>query len=158
MSENHRRILMVCMGNICRSPTAEAVLRAKLKQARLDDCVTVDSAGTHAYHVGEPPDVRSQKHGHRRGYDLSTLRARKVVHEDFEHFDVILAMDHDNMENLIDICPIEHRGKIELLMSYSPSAPKRIVPDPYYGAAEGFDEVIDLIEKACDGLIATLKK
>ena len=150
-----RRILFFCMGNICRSPTAEGVMRAKLKAAGLD--VEVDSAGTHGYHVGAPPDERSQEHAHKRGYDLSTLRARKLVAEDFARFDLVLAMDDDNLANAQRLCPPSQRHRLKLLMDYAPDAGNPHVPDPYYGGAAGFDEVLDLVEAACDGLIASLR-
>ncbi len=151
-----RRILFFCMGNICRSPTAEGVMRAKLKAAGID--VEVDSAGTHGYHVGAPPDERSQAHASKRGYDLSTLRARKLVAQDFERFDLVLAMDDDNLANAERLCPPGQRHRLQLLMDYAPQAGKRHVPDPYYGGEAGFEEVLDLVEAACDGLVATLRR
>ncbi|HEY1129309.1 MAG TPA: low molecular weight protein-tyrosine-phosphatase, partial [Roseateles sp.] len=146
-----RRILFFCMGNICRSPTAEGVMRAKLAVAGLD--VEVDSAGTHGYHVGAPPDARSQEHAARRGYDLSLLRARKLVAADFSRFDLVLAMDEDNLANAQALCPPAQRHRLKLLMDYAPHAGNPHVPDPYYGGAAGFDEVLDLVEAACDGLV-----
>lgn len=148
---------MVCMGNICRSPTAEGVLRARLAAAGLADRVEVDSAGTHDYHVGAPPDPRSQEHAARRGYDLAPLRARTVRADDFARFDWLLAMDEDNLERLQAACPAAHRGKLARLMAFAPEAGSDIVPDPYYGGADGFDRVLDLVEAACDGLIAHLQ-
>jgi len=150
-----RRILFFCMGNICRSPTAEGVMRAKLRAAGIDVEVEVDSAGTHGYHVGEPPDERSQEHAALRGYDLSTLRARKLVPDDFSRFDLVLAMDDDNLANAQRLCPPAQRHRLKLLMDYAPHTGKHHVPDPYYGGPAGFDEVLDLVEAACDGLIAT---
>jgi len=152
-----RKVLMVCMGNICRSPTAEGVLRHKLRQAGLDELVVVDSAGTHAYHVGEPPDHRSVKHARQRGYDLSALRARRVSEADFAHFDLVLAMDWDNFEALSAQCPLEHRPKLRRLSEFAQRHDSPVVPDPYYGSAKGFERVLDLIEDACDGLVAHLK-
>jgi len=152
-----RKVLMVCMGNICRSPTAEGVLRHKLRQAGLHELVVVDSAGTHAYHEGEPPDHRSQRHAFQRGYDLSALRARAVAEADFEHFDLILAMDWDNFALLEEQCPPEHRGKLKRLAEFARRHDSPVVPDPYYGGANGFERVLDLIEDACDGLIDHLK-
>ncbi|MDR7270056.1 protein-tyrosine phosphatase [Pelomonas saccharophila] len=149
-----RRILFFCMGNICRSPTAEGVMRAKLKAAGLD--IEVDSAGTHGYHVGAPPDERSQEHALKRGYDLSALRARRLVAQDFERFDLVLAMDGDNLANAQRLCPPGQRHRLQLLMDYAPHAGKPHVPDPYYGGAAGFEEVLDLVEAACDGVIASL--
>jgi len=150
---------MVCMGNICRSPTAEGVLRARLAAAGLADQVEVDSAGTHDYHVGAPPDHRSQDHAARRGIDLSTLRARQVCAADFERFDLLLAMDHDNLELLEEACPGPHlRSRLGLLMAFDPEAGSEVVPDPYYGGAVGFERVLDLVESASDGLVKHLAK
>lgn len=153
------RILLVCMGNICRSPTAEGVLRARLAAAGLADRVEVDSAGTHDYHVGAPPDHRSQAHAARRGVDLSALRARQVCAGDFERFDLLLAMDHDNLELLEEACPDPHlRAKLGLLMRFGPQAGSEVVPDPYDGGPAGFDHVLDLVEAASDGLVKHLSK
>ncbi len=149
------RILFFCMGNICRSPTAEGVMRAKLVAAGLD--VDVDSAGTHGYHVGAPPDERSQEHAAKRGYDLSPLRARRLVAEDFERFDLVLGMDDDNLAHAARLCPPAQRHRLKLLMSYAPQAGNPHVPDPYYGGEAGFEDVLDLVEAACDGLIAALR-
>ncbi len=149
-------VLMVCMGNICRSPTAEGVLRAKLAAAGLTERVRVDSAGTHAYHVGEPPDDRAREHAAARGYDLSTLRAREVRDDDYERFDLLLAMDWDNLALLQGDCPPGRERKLRRLMEFAPGAGSEVVPDPYYGGAAGFDRVLDLVEAACDGLVAEL--
>ena len=151
-----QRILFFCMGNICRSPTAEGVMRAKLVAAGLD--VDVDSAGTHGYHVGAPPDERSQEHALKRGYDLSRLRARKLEARDFERFDLVLAMDDDNLANAQRLCPPARRDRLKLLMSYAPQAGNPHVPDPYYSGDAGFEEVLDLVEAACDGLITSLRR
>lgn len=151
------RILMICMGNICRSPTAEAVLRHKLRDAGLHWWIEVDSAGTHAYHVGSAPDDRSQAHAQRRGYDLTGLRARRVADDDFESFDLLLAMDRDNLQTLLEMCPPTLRPRVRLLMDYAPRAGgRREVPDPYYGSAASFEMVLDLVESACDGLVSQL--
>src|SRR5438067_3023818 len=147
---------MVCMGNICRSPTAEAVLRHKLREAGLDELVVVDSAGTHAWQGGDP-DHRSVTHARRRGYDLSGLRARRVSDEDFEHFDLVLAMDFDNFAVLKAQCPAEHRAKLKRLTEFGRRHASPEVPDPYYSGADGFERVLDLIEDACDGLIEDLR-
>lgn len=158
------RILMVCMGNICRSPTAEAVLRHKLQQAGLHERVHVDSAGTHAYHVGAPPDERAQKHARLRGYDLSHQRARKVDPSDFEAFDLVLAMDWDNLALLEENCPTDPqvrrklRRLTEFVPSGSPHEGAQVVPDPYYGGPAGFDAVLDLVEAACDGLLDHIQR
>lgn len=149
-----RRILFFCMGNICRSPTAEGVMRAKLAAAGLD--IEVDSAGTHGYHVGAPPDPRSQAHARRRGYELGTLRARQLQAGDFEHFDLVLAMDDDNLARAARLCPPAQRHRLRLLMDFAPQAGSRHVPDPYYGDAAGFEAVLDLVEAACDGLVEAL--
>lgn len=151
-------ILVVCMGNICRSPTAEAVLRHKLREAGLHDAVTVDSAGTHAWHAGSPPDARSVAHAARRGYDLSGLRAREVVEADFDQFDLILAMDWDNLALLEDRCPPPYRGKLGRLTEHCRLHDSPVVPDPYSGGAQGFEKVLDLIEDASDGLVTLLRR
>jgi protein-tyrosine phosphatase len=149
---------MVCMGNICRSPTAEAVLRHKLRERGLDGLVAVDSAGTHDWHVGRPPDERSQDHARLRGYDLSSLRARTVDVRDFERFDLILAMDDDNLDHLRAICPPQYRERVRRLMDYASRYRTKTVPDPYAGGAAGFESVLDMTEDACDGLASALAK
>ena len=149
-------ILFVCMGNICRSPTAEGVLRARAAAAGLD--LEIDSAGTHAYHIGNAPDARSMRHAAARGYDQSTQRARKFDEEDFERFDYVLAMDHDNLEILQRACPPQHRHKVKLFMEFATRSGSDIVPDPYYGGTNGFDQVLDYVEDAADGLLAALRK
>jgi protein-tyrosine phosphatase len=146
-------ILMVCMGNICRSPTAEAVLRQMLQDAELADAVRIDSAGTLDYHAGEPPDARSQRHAAKRGYDLSDLRARQVRPQDFEDFDLILAMDWQNLGELQDMCPPQHKHKLMRLMEFAPPGINDIVPDPYSGGSLMFERVLDHIEQACRGLL-----
>jgi protein-tyrosine phosphatase len=151
-------VLMICMGNICRSPTAEGVLRHKLRAAGLGDRIKVDSAGTHAWHEGEPPDRRSQQHALARGYDLSDQRSRPVVAADFERFDLILAMDWDNLALLEEQCPPPHRAKLGRLSQYAQRRDSPVVPDPYSGGAAGFEHVLDLVEDACDGLIASVLK
>lgn len=148
---------MICLGNICRSPTAEAVLRHKLHQAGLHWWVEVDSAGTHAYQLGAPADERSQAHARRRGYDLNGLRARRVEKADFEAFDLVLAMDRENLEALRRVCPRPLLPRVRLLMDYALiPGPHREVPDPYYGPAAGFETVLDRVETACDGLVTQL--
>lgn len=146
------RLLFVCMGNICRSPTAEGVMRARLAAAGLR--VEVDSAGTHGYHVGDPPDARSQAHARRRGVDLSAQRARQLQADDFERFDWVLVMDEDNHARAAALCPPSRRDRLQLFLPHAlgPDAP-RAVPDPYYGGADGFETVLDLCEQACDALI-----
>ncbi len=153
------QVLMVCMGNICRSPTAEGVLRDRLQRAGLQHRVRVDSAGTHGYHTGEGPDPRAVRHAAQRGYDLSALRARPVVPEDYTRFHWLLAMDEDNLEWLQRKAPPGHRARVELLMPYARrQAGLRVVPDPYYGSAAGFEHVLDLVEDACDGVVARLQQ
>ncbi|MES2264909.1 MAG: low molecular weight protein-tyrosine-phosphatase [Pseudomonadota bacterium] len=149
-------ILFVCMGNICRSPTAEGVFRQRATAAGL--ALDIDSAGTHGYHVGSPPDARSAEHAAARGYDLSAQRARLVAADDFEKFDHILAMDRDNLALLEQACPPQHRHKLGLFMRYASQSGSDVVPDPYYGGAKGFDRVLDFIEDASDGLIVALRK
>ena len=152
------RILFVCMGNICRSPTAEGVFRAQAELAGMSASVDIDSAGTHAYHVGEPPDARSQDYARKRGYDLSPQRARQVTAQDFNDFDFIVAMDKDNLRILKDRCPAQHQHKLSLMMSYATHSPSDVVPDPYYGGASGFDTVLDYIEDASQGLLKLVQK
>lgn len=146
-------VLFVCMGNICRSPTAEGVFRRMVTDAGLDGRVLIDSAGTHGYHVGEPPDRRAQRHAQARGYDLSSLRARVVAEDDFSRFDLLLAMDADNLALLEAQCPAELRERCRLFLSFAPDAPTTSVPDPYYGSGRDFDRVLDLVESAGAGLL-----
>lgn len=152
-----RKILFVCMGNICRSPTAEGVFRDKVEGAGLSAEFKIDSAGTHAYHVGEPPDLRSQEYALKRGINLSTQRARQVQASDFTQFDLILAMDKDNLRLLQSQCPSAQQHKLKLMMSFATHSPSEVVPDPYYGGGRGFDLVLDYLEDAADGLLASLK-
>ena len=153
------RILMVCMGNICRSPTAEGVLRAKLQTAGLQGRVIVASAGTHGYHTGEAPDPRAVRHAAQRGYDLSRQRARPFVADDFQRFDWLLAMDHDNLAWLRKHeAAGASEARVELLMPYAlRHAQHAVVPDPYYGGPAGFEQVLDLVEDACDGVVRRLQ-
>ncbi|MGJ8529493.1 low molecular weight protein-tyrosine-phosphatase [Maritalea sp.] len=152
-----KSILFVCLGNICRSPTAEAVFTYRSKQAGLTN-LTIDSAGTGNWHQGHPPDIRATKHAKRRNYELSVLRARTVKTDDFEKFDLILAMDNANYADLKTSAPTNCHAKIELFLTYgSPKTQKtKEVPDPYYGGDQGFEHVLDLIEDASDGLIKAL--
>jgi protein-tyrosine phosphatase len=150
-------ILMVCMGNICRSPTAEGVLRHLVQQEGLQDEVHIDSAGTLDYHVGSPPDARSRRHALARGYDLSSLRARQVERADFERFDLVLAMDWQNLEELEALCPPAHRHKLKRLMEFAPVGLGEVVADPYYGGRDGFETVLDHVEQACRGLLGHVK-
>ncbi len=153
-----RRILFVCMGNICRSPTVHGVFRARLRAAGLEALYEIDSAGTHGYHAGLPPDERSQRAAQKRGLDISDLRARSVIPEDFAGFDLILAMDDDNLELLQAAAPPEHRHKLHLLLDYALGAAGRSVPDPYYGGPIGFERVLDIAEEAADALLARLRQ
>jgi protein-tyrosine phosphatase len=147
------KVLFVCMGNICRSPMAEGMFRRAIREAGLDRYVETDSAGTHAYHVGSAPDPRAQQAVLRRGADISQLRGRKVVDADFDAFDYILAMDGDNYSKLTQRAPARHHGKIRRLLSFSRKYPNLDVVDPYYGGPQGFEENLDMIEDAVQGLI-----
>lgn len=153
------KVLFVCMGNICRSPTAEGVFRKFVGDAGLDAQIRVDSAGTHAYHVDQPPDRRARLAAEQRGYLLRNIRARRVAAEDFEQFDYILAMDQDNLRLLQDDAPEHQRHKIRLFLEFSESRRGMLeVPDPYYGGTSGFERVLDLVEEASRGLLETLKR
>ena len=151
-------VLFICMGNICRSPTAEGVFSQRVEESGLAGGVRIDSAGTHAYHIGASPDARSQEFAAKRGYDLSTQKARKVTASDFVKFDYLLAMDHDNLALLDAACPPQYRHKLGLFMQYAKNFDAEVVPDPYYGGARGFDIVLDYIEDASDGLIEALRQ
>jgi protein-tyrosine phosphatase len=146
------------MGNICRSPTAHGVFRSLVIGEQLADVVHIDSAGTHAYHVGNEPDRRAQETARRRGIDLSDLVARRVSVEDFAQFDYVVAMDQDNFVSLSEICPDEHREKIYMFMDFAPQMRTREVPDPYYGGAAGFERVFDLVEAASAGLLEDIRR
>jgi len=151
-------VLFVCLGNICRSPTAHGVFARQVQAAGLEDSVRIDSAGTGAWHVGEPPDSRATASALARGYDLSPLRARQVTPADFDHFDYILAMDRSNLSNLQVLRPDRYRGHLGLLLDFHPGPPVREVPDPYYGGTDGFEEVLDLVEAAGEALLAELRR
>ncbi|WP_077343184.1 low molecular weight protein-tyrosine-phosphatase [Pseudocolwellia agarivorans] len=153
--KNINSVLFVCMGNICRSPSAEAVFRHKANQAGLS--IIIDSAGTIGSHAREKPDHRAQKAGMARGYSFDKIKARKVVEKDFDAFDLILAMDSDNVKNLKKIAPEHLHYKIQLFLDYASNHEESEVPDPYYGGAKGFQFVLDLVEDASDGLLAKLK-
>ena len=152
------RVLFVCTGNICRSPTAEGVARHLIAAGALGDRVEVDSAGTHGYHVGEAPDPRTQKAALRRGYDLSKLRARKLEHFDFQRFDLLLAMDRGHLDIMRRACPEPYKGRLDLLMRYARDSEFDEVPDPYYGGPTGFDAVLDMCEDAVQGLLDDILK
>jgi low molecular weight protein-tyrosine phosphatase len=151
------KVLFVCTGNICRSPTAEGVFRHMVEKAGLADRIVVESAGTHGYHVGEPPDPRSQSAAAARGYDLSAQRARRVDRKDFDEFDYVLAMDEENLGSLRRLCPPQHAHKVRLFMEFGTDAAAREVPDPYYGGGAGFERVLDLVEGASNGLLKHLQ-
>lgn len=155
---NQIKVLFVCMGNICRSPTAEGVFNKYIKDMGTSDRFIVDSAGTHAYHVGEPSDPRSQQTARSRGVDLSKIRARKVAPSDFEHFDYILAMDSANLQILMNDCPSQFADKISLFLDFAPNQTEQDVPDPYYGGSNGFDHVFDLVEDASAGFYNSVIK
>jgi protein-tyrosine phosphatase len=146
------------MGNICRSPTAEGVFRNLVKEAGLSERIDTDSAGTHGYHVGRPPDRRAQEAAGRRGIDISDLRARQVDGFDFEAFDYILAMDASNLALLEADCPGRWRQKVRPFLDYAPARMEREVPDPYYGGRDGFDYVLDLVEDAARGLLEAIRR
>ena len=152
------RVLFVCMGNICRSPTAEGVFREHARRHAPGLVIEIDSAGTHAYHVGEPPDPRTIAAATRRGIDLTGLRARQVHDDDFERFDLILAMDRLNHATLLDRSPPEHRERIRTLLEFAGKTAPVDVPDPYYGGAKGFEDVLDLVESAVEGLLAEIRR
>lgn len=151
------RILFVCMGNICRSPTAEAVFRYALAQNGLADRVEADSAGTEAYHVGEPPDSRARQAAQKRGYDMSRIRARQITTQDFARFDLVLAMDKLVFAELRRHCPPESVDRLKPYMTYASRHAEEEVPDPYYGGAQGFEHVLDLVEDVTAGLIDVAK-
>lgn len=151
------RVLFVCLGNICRSPMAEGVFRKLVEEAGYADHVQIDSAGTHAYHIGEPPDERAQAAAARRGVDISGLRGRQATAEDFIRFDYVLAMDHENHASLRALCPAGEEYKLRLFLEYAVKATVRSVPDPYFGGASGFNRVLDLIEDAAQGLLLEVR-
>lgn len=151
-------VLFCCMGNICRSPTAEAVFRAKVQEAGLEHSILIDSVGTHDYHIGDPPDQRTQRAASQRGYDMSMLRGRQVEVADFTRFDYVLAMDNANMAILYRLCPKEQRDRLGLFLEYAKNHKQREVPDPYYGGEDGFERVLDMVEDAAEGLLLHLRK
>jgi protein-tyrosine phosphatase len=152
------KILFVCLGNICRSPTAEVVFRGIAAREAPDLALEIDSAGTAGYHVGAPPDTRTRQAALRRGYDMSALRARVVEPQDFRRFDLILAMDRQNLDALQQRAPAAARARIGLFLEFAPDSDVTEVPDPYYGGANGFEEVLDLVEAAARGLLQHLRE
>jgi protein-tyrosine phosphatase len=157
-SVSRYRVLFVCMGNICRSPTAHGVFEAKVREAGLADRVEVDSAGTHSYHVGAPPDHRSQAHALKRGFDLSTQRARQLTPEDFETFDLVLVMDWENLVTAERLCPPARAKKLRRFAEFFQQHDSPVVPDPYQGGADGFEHVLDLVEDGSAGLLAHVRR
>ncbi len=151
-------VLFCCMGNICRSPTAEVVFRAKVEGAGLLQQISIDSAGTHDYHIGNPPDRRAQHAAKLRGYDMSNLRGRQVEAADFSRFDYVLAMDNANMEILNRLCPKELHERLGLFLQYAQQHKLTEVPDPYYGGDDGFDQVLNMVEDASAGLLQHILK
>lgn len=153
------RVLFVCTGNICRSPTAEGVLRHKARDAGLAESIEIDSAGTHGYHIGDPPDQRAIRQAATRGYDLSDQRARKLRHEDFDAFDLILAMDCGHLSLMNGMAPKDGGAEVKLFLDYAPEANgSREVPDPYYGGLEDYDHALDLIEAGVERLLDALRQ
>lgn len=152
------KVLFVCMGNICRSPTAEAVFRHYVEEAGLSDQIVIDSAGTHDYHIGAPPDLRTQRAAQQRGYDMSALRGRQVNAGDFMRFDYVLAMDQANLAILRRLAPPDSDTQAQLFLEYAHHHVEREVPDPYYGGAEGFERVLDMVEDAAQGLLQQIRQ
>jgi len=152
------KVLFVCLGNICRSPTAEGVFRKQVVEAGLTEVIMIDSAGTHAYHVGEPPDRRAQETAARRGIDISGLRGRRATESDLDEFDYVLAMDRENLHNLLAIAQEHHKQRIRLFLEFAEDQEDKDVPDPYYGGPSGFDRVMDMIEEASAGLLTEIRK
>ena len=152
------KVLFVCMGNICRSPTAQGVFEQLVEIHGLSELVLVDSAGTHAYHVGEQPDQRAAQAAARRGIDMSSQRARRVSEADFDEFDLVVAMDRANYEDLGEVCPPGHESKLRLFLEFAPDVAEQEVPDPYYGGPGGFERVLDLVEAAAAGLLADIRQ
>ena len=157
-SRRAQRVLFVCMGNICRSPMAEGVFRRRVKERAGHLRIKIDSAGTHSYHVGSAPDNRAQAAAARRGINIESLSARRVVVEDFERFDYILAMDSDNRYDLEDICPSGYEERLHMFMKFARNSGVTDVPDPYYGGGGGFETVLDLVEDAAEGLLQHLRR
>lgn len=149
------KVLFVCLGNICRSPTAQGVFQTQVARQGLSESIEIDSAGTASWHIGKEPDPRTQAHALKRSYDLSGLRGRQVTVSDFEYFDFILAMDRSNLSDLQAMCPSEYQSKLKLFLEFT-DMPELEVPDPYDGGSAGFEHVLDLIESAGEGLLSFL--
>jgi protein-tyrosine phosphatase len=159
MTDNNKiKVLFVCMGNICRSPTAQGVFRHLVEQEGLSHLITTDSAGTIDYHVGKPPDRRARETALRRGLDLSDLRARQAKAADFAAFDYVVAMDRDNYTDLLRLCPEGLEAKLHLFMDFAPELEVQEVPDPYYGGPSGFERVFDMVEQASHGLLQRIRE
>lgn len=152
------KVLFVCMGNICRSPTAEAVFRHYVEKAGLDDHIHTDSAGTHDYHIGDTPDARAQHAAKQRGYNMSNLRGRQVEAEDFFRFDYVLAMDNANLAILEGLRPRDAQSHLGLFLEFAEHHDEREVPDPYYGGVHGFERVLDMVEDASEGLLRHIRQ
>ena len=152
------KVLFVCMGNICRSPTAQGVFLHLLREEGLEQRIAVDSAGTHAYHIGNPPDPRARESALRRGIDLGEQRARRVTAEDFSEFDYVLAMDEENREELLSLCPPGYEERVRLFLEFAPEVDENEVPDPYYGGRTGFERVLDLVEQGARGLLEDIRR
>jgi protein-tyrosine phosphatase len=155
---NKVSVLFVCMGNICRSPTAEAVFRHYVESAGMSEQILIDSAGTHDYHIGDKPDARAQRAAQQRGYDMSRLRGRQVGEDDFSSFDYVLAMDMANLSILQRITPPDSDTRARLFLEYARHHGEREVPDPYYGGEDGFERVLDMVEDAAQGLLQEIRK
>ena len=152
------KVLFVCMGNICRSPTAEAVFRHYVENAGLAENILIDSAGTHDYHIGDPPDLRTQRAAQQRGYDMSQLRGRQADEGDFRRFDYVLAMDRSNLAILQSLAPPDSDIQAQLFLEYARHHAEREVPDPYYGGSDGFERVLDMVEDAAQGLLQEIRQ
>jgi protein-tyrosine phosphatase len=152
------KVLFVCMGNICRSPTAEAVFRRYVEAEGLADVILIDSAGTHDYHIGEAPDARTRRAAERRGYDMSQLLGRQVESGDFARFDYVLAMDEANLSNLQALRPRDAKSHLGLFLEFAEHHREREVPDPYFGGADGFELVLDMVEDAAQGLLKHIRQ
>lgn len=152
------KVLFICMGNICRSPTAEVVFRRHVENAGLAGHILIDSAGTHGYHIGEPPDLRAQLAARQRGYEMGGLRGRQVEDGDFHRFDYMLAMDRANLAILQRLAPPDGAARMQLFLDYARHHTGREVPDPYYGGADGFGRVLDMVEDAAEGLLRDIRQ